>query len=429
MIVTDHFVYIHVSRSGGTFLNKLIMEQVSGARMIQYHGHLEDLPEEYAHLPVIGFVRSPWDWYVSMFCDYRRKRQYVFQMLSELGSLQFRHTVTRFLNLGDNSHQSQRLLKQLVRSAPKVINTQAPGRNETPGLRSKHFVNYPEGIGYYSWLFDLMFHSEREHEIHIGRFENFREETLRLFEETGTPITGGINAYLKEAQPLNTSQRPTGHVGAYPPRLEQLVAEKDKALIDRFGYSFTEAKKYPKTEYFNPLGTADVDALIARVRGIPESQWESENVNKPNKFDRLNATRHIMFRFITDVDNVFDFADHPTLWDEWKDLLLPIMTQAAEGLGYDDYRFPRVMLARLPAGGEISGHSDGEASYYIHKIHVPLVTNERTMFRVGQREIHMPVGDIIEVNNKRNHGVRNDGDEDRIHLIFECYNVDDYGKT
>ena len=80
MIVTKHFVYIHTSRTAGTFLNKLIIEHVPGAEMIQYHGHLCDLPERYSHLPVIGLVRNPWDWYVSMFFDYRRKQQYIYQV-------------------------------------------------------------------------------------------------------------------------------------------------------------------------------------------------------------------------------------------------------------------------------------------------------------------------------------------------------------
>ena len=241
MIVTDHFVYIHVSRTGGTFLNKLIMENVSGARMIQYHGHLRDLPEEHAHLPVIGFVRNPWDWYVSMYFDYRRKRQYVFQILSDRGALAFRPTVSRFLNLGDKSEQSNRLLQQLARVAPKVINAQKPGRNELPGLRSEHFADYPAGIGYYSWLFQLMFETERSHRIHIGRFENLREEALRLFEETGTPVTKAIATYLNAARKLNPSPRPKSYVGGYGPKLEQSVAEKERYLIDRFGYEFSQA--------------------------------------------------------------------------------------------------------------------------------------------------------------------------------------------
>ena len=60
MIVTDNFVYLHTSRTAGTFLNKLILEHVPGARMLQYHGHLKDLPEEFAHLPVIGGGPAGW---------------------------------------------------------------------------------------------------------------------------------------------------------------------------------------------------------------------------------------------------------------------------------------------------------------------------------------------------------------------------------
>ena len=238
MIVTDRFVYIHVSRTGGTFLNKLIMEQVPGARMLQYHGHLEDLPAACAHLPVIGFVRNPWDWYVSMFSDYRRKGQFVFQVLSERGTLDFERTVSRFLDLGDGSPGSRRLLQHLTRIAPRTINARRPARNQLPGLRSDHFANYPPGVGYYGWLFRLMFRSARGQPIHIGRFEKLREEALRLFEETGTPITPHIAAYLGEARPLNASPRPKNFVGAYGRELEQRVAEREASIIHRFGYEF-----------------------------------------------------------------------------------------------------------------------------------------------------------------------------------------------
>jgi hypothetical protein len=428
MIVTEDFVYIHVSRSGGTFLNKLIHEQFPGARMIQYHGQLRDLPEQYADLPVIGFVRNPWDWYVSMFFDYQRKKQFVHQVLSERGTLRFQETVSRFLRLGDNSAQSKRLLDQLVSAAPAEINPRNPAPRQRPGLRSAQFAEYPKGVGYYSWLFQLMFDTDNPERILIGRFENLRKEALRLFEEVGAPITKGVTTYLETAKPMNPSARPPSYTRGYSPELRQLVADRDSYVIDRYGYEFKEVNNYPKAELFRRLGSVDVDALIARVASTPESQWASENEDKPNKFARLNDTSHIVFRFIESLENLFDFYDHPVLWDEWKDLLLPIMESAAGELGYKDYRFPRVMLARLPAGGEISEHTDRDASQYIHKIHVPLVTNPETRFRIGRHVMQMPVGEMIEVNNKRNHAVKNDGACDRIHLIFECYNVEDYNK-
>ena len=176
------------------------------------------------------------------------------------------------------------------------------------------------------------------------------------------------------------------------------------------------------------MGTADVDAVLERIKEVPESLWISENAGKPYKYETLSDTRHIMFRFYNGSDNVSDYDTHP-LWSEWQELLLPIVEHAAERLGYKEYRFPRVMLARIPAGCEILPHTDDGASYYIHKIHVPLITNPKKTFHIGKQAKHLSVGEIVEVNNKRKHSVTNEGELDRIHFIFECYNMDDHGKS
>ena len=57
-----------------------------------------------------------------------------------------------------------------------------------PGLGSEHFSHYPSDIGYQSWLFNLMFRPQHERNILVGRFENLREDALRLFSETGAPV-------------------------------------------------------------------------------------------------------------------------------------------------------------------------------------------------------------------------------------------------
>lgn len=431
MIVTDHFVYIHTSRTAGTFTNKLIMNHVPGARMIQYHGHLANLPERFAHLPVIGIVRNPWDWYISMHFDYKRKKQYIYQMLSRNGTMTFEETIGRYLNLGDGSDTSKRLLTMVGRAAPREINAQTPPRRRNPGLYAKDFAGYPENTGYYSWLFQLMYATDRSHEIHIGRFENLVPEMRRLFEITGTPITPAMDKYLGENKALNSSHRPSVYADRYSAELRDLVAERDSYIIERFGYEFEVDDydpKYPKPNHFRSLGEVDVSSLRERVAAIPESDWDGENKDKPNDFMQLEDARHIVFRFVDEFVNVYKYHDR-ALWDEWKDDLLPIMEQAARQLGYANYCFPRVMLARLSAGGKIHPHSDQTASHYIHKIHVPLETTPETLFRVGDQVRNIKVGEIVEVNNKRVHAVDNDGDRDRIHLIFECYNMDDYGKA
>lgn len=430
MIVTDHFVYIHTSRTAGTFLNKLIMEHVAGARLIQYHGHLKNLPAKYAHLPVIGFVRNPWDWYISMFHDYRRKQQYVYKIVSDGCGTQAEDVIERFLNLGDGSVLSKSLLSQLVVAAPTEINLRTPPRLRNPGLLSSHFANYTKDMGYYSWLLKTMYETTDSRELNIGRFENLREETLRLFELTGTPITNAVRSYLREEKPANSSDRTKDFIGAYPPDLQRLVADKDSVVVEQFAYKFADNRwdEYPKTDFFRHLGSTPVSNLLERVQKVPESTWVSENEGKPNKLNNLNDAQHIMFRYVNGFEDVFNYRDYP-IWEEWKDSLLPIMEQAAASLGYTDCRFPRVMLAKLPAGSNIFPHTDRKASHYIHKIHVPLITNPGTMFHVGDQTMHIPAGEMYEVNNKRNHAVDNNGEIDRIHLIFECYNAEDYGKT
>ena len=275
-----------------------------------------------------------------------------------------------------------------------------------------------------------MYETTTSKALNIGRFENLRDEALRLFEETGTPITNAITSYLSEEKPANSSNRPRDFISAYPPALQRLVAEKDSFVINRFDYKFSDKRweQYPKTDFFRHLGSAGVTTLLQRVQNVPASSWVSENEGKPNKYKNLNDAQHIMFRFVDDLERVFDSHDLP-IWEEWKDSLIPIMEQAATSLGYSDCRFPRVMLAKLPAGSKILPHTDGKASHYIHKIHVPLITNPGSMFHVGDLTMHIPVGEIYEVNNKRYHAVDNDGELDRIHLIFECYNVEDYGKA
>ena len=179
-----------------------------------------------------------------------------------------------------------------------------------------------------------------------------------------------------------------------------------------------------KTPSVRALGDVDIVALREAVLAIPEATWDEENAGKPNKFEALDRTRHIVFRF---VDSPRDWrrSHDRGLWAQWRDLLAPVMEQATRPYGYARAAYPRVMLARMAPGGIIHPHVDSNpAAKWPHKIHVPLLTNPRVGFLVGSQVHHFPEGIAVEVNNLGPHGVRNDGETDRIHLIFEYYDLD-----
>lgn len=179
-----------------------------------------------------------------------------------------------------------------------------------------------------------------------------------------------------------------------------------------------------KTTTVRKLGPVDIAALRAAALAIPEAVWDAENASKPNKFGVLDETRHIVFRFVDSPRDWRSSHDRPA-WSEWRGLLEPGLAQAVRGYGYARGVFPRVMLARLPAGGMIHPHIDGNpAAKWPHKIHVPLTTNAGVISFFGGGEHHFPAGEAVEVDNLGPHWVRNGGDSDRVHLIFEYYDAD-----
>jgi hypothetical protein len=179
-----------------------------------------------------------------------------------------------------------------------------------------------------------------------------------------------------------------------------------------------------KTQSIRKLGTVDIERLREAVLAISEEQWNAENAAKPNRFGALDATRHIIFRFVSDFVDWRQSYDRPP-WSDWKPLLEPVLTAATADYGYARAAFPRVMLARMGPGGVIHPHRDtNPAAQWPHKIHVPLVTNADVTFFVDDVPYHFAEGEAVEVNNMADHAVTNRGTTDRIHLIFEYFDLD-----
>ena len=178
---------------------------------------------------------------------------------------------------------------------------------------------------------------------------------------------------------------------------------------------------------FLQLGKCDVRALRERVAAIEERAWEEDG-----RRQRVHSA-HIHTQSIcllAEADLAHSPAIAAPLFDDFADLLAPIMAsieafyagracvREGDGAAKPGY-FCRALLVRLNAGGEIFSHTDqGYSLSRAHRIHVPIVTSERTLFAVAGVIKHLAAGEIWEINNRKPHAVRNMGPT-RIHAVLD----------
>jgi len=169
------------------------------------------------------------------------------------------------------------------------------------------------------------------------------------------------------------------------------------------------------------LGPVEVAPLLRQVLALSDRTWALEDEVKENNFEVFHQTQHMVFRFVEDDGDPRRFHENPA-WHIWKPLLMPVIEAAIAPYGFVQPIFPKAMLARLRARGVIDRHVDSaQTNLRTHKIHVPLVTNPGVVMSLGDSEHQLAFGRAYEVNNVIVHGVRNDGDTDRIHFIFEVF--------
>ncbi len=92
---------------------------------------------------------------------------------------------------------------------------------------------------------------------------------------------------------------------------------------------------------------------------------------------------------------------------------------------YPDTQIFRVQFARMPAGGVIEPHWDVGFLKLVHRLHVPVITNENVIFTIDDENFYLEPGWLYELNNRARHSVANNSTESRVHLLVDLLPKDD----
>jgi tetratricopeptide (TPR) repeat protein len=435
MIITDRFVFIHMHKTGGQTLNDAITDCIRDHQVVGYHFPRRMIPAQYTHLPVVGLVRNPWSWYVSWYSFNRQPniRNSLYYVVSEDGRLDFASTVSNLVRLGSDDESARRQREQLIDILPETLDG-----NRGVGLTRQDIGDLGDsGQGYYSWMFARMLGAEDDANTHIGRFEHLRDDFLGIMQTLDVPERDALAWAMDYGKRKNTS-RHSHYSHYYNDQVRQLVADHDAPLIERFDYAFdvvgpvatdagqdSEVSADDQNGFRKLLGRADnylqlhsdydIEPLRAKVQQLTAETW-----GESDRDEHFHVHRDT--QSVTLVEFVAHRYEEPLelpIYEEFRELLRPIVEHIADF--YQDNGFVvRILLAKLRAGCRIEEHVDsGYSLLAVHRVHVPIITNDATVFSVGGEKKQMRCGEFWEIDNSKTHAVENNSTEDRVHMIVD----------
>jgi len=160
----------------------------------------------------------------------------------------------------------------------------------------------------------------------------------------------------------------------------------------------------------------NIAPLLNKILATTDEQWERNTYRQ----DRSEASADVL----TIVLKLSDLSYNKTFvfneWDEWQGVIEPVIYEVLHN--FKNPFVNKCLLPKLKKGGCIIEHVDVSKTFSVsHRLHIPLVTNKDAIMTIGGEEKNMKVGTCYEVNNKLLHSVVNNGDSDRIHLLFDVY--------
>ena len=234
MISTPEFLFIHLHKTGGQFVNRLLLRHYPRAKAVGYHLPRSEAPEGLKQLPAFAFMRNPWDWYVSWyeFNAATPQRNPIFRVVSEHGGAGFHDTIHNLLHLGHPLLSAMR--DEIAQNLPV-------GRdgNLGSGITRQVMLSFTDpDAGYLSWLTRYMCFSGGSPEgLRMGRMEELRSDLPRLIEACGGTVGAALADAIATAPAVNVSPR-RNYREYYDQELQELVAERDWAIVESYGYSF-----------------------------------------------------------------------------------------------------------------------------------------------------------------------------------------------
>lgn len=170
---------------------------------------------------------------------------------------------------------------------------------------------------------------------------------------------------------------------------------------------------------FRFLGNYDINKLCEKTKNMKVIDWDEFNYRQ-SKYKAHFKTKYIPIIYNKDLDSLLPIK---TKWFNLFEEEIIQLTKKME-VFYNKGYIVRCLLTKLLSQEVIPLHTDyrWKSLYLTSRIHLPIITADNVEFICGGEKKSLKKGELWEINNnKKEHGVINNSNFDRIHLVFDYF--------
>ena len=245
MLIYDRFIFIHMPKTGGKFLTEVLERELGPPlQTLTIHTGWNGIPADAAGLPILMFVRNPWDWYVSWYHYY--SSWIATQSPEWLGE----RPLLRLI-FGENLEFKDGQLRGVADFATSVrkhcvpldprnpvaaeIMRDAEPAEEGPTVASL----LAAGDDIYTTQFKFLAGSALgTDQLTVGRFETLVDDLERFLTHNEMPLSDDALQRISATEPVNATLHRRPYRDYYDDDLRDLVGRSCRTLVERFDYTF-----------------------------------------------------------------------------------------------------------------------------------------------------------------------------------------------
>jgi hypothetical protein len=172
--------------------------------------------------------------------------------------------------------------------------------------------------------------------------------------------------------------------------------------------------------FFQQLASNIVTMPVLHAISRNPQWWDADKRRTTFEGTPHGSVSDIILRFGTDNENVGDdleAVDRPVMkmLPDAKRMSLDVMRMVGGS------RLGRLVITKLPPGKSILPHADVMGAYaeYYTRYHLALLGLPGSLFRCGDETVNMQTGELWWFDAAAEHELRNNSDDDRIHLLID----------